>query len=106
MNRLKESFVFNVGKFDHFQEGPVSCVRISPDEKWFAFSTARGVSCVLEHNGSSVNRRILSHEHEGLKVTALQWNSSSTQLYVGDNTGRISVIRVASYLVSSSIYSS
>lgn len=81
------------------QEGPVTRVIISPDEKWFGFSTARGTSCVLEHNGSSVNRRILSSVHEGRVVTALQWNNSSSQLYLGDNSGQISVISVASYLV-------
>lgn len=80
------------------KEGPVTCVNISPDEKWFGFSTARGISCVLEQNGTSMNRRILSHVHEGRLVTALQWNNSSSQLYVGDNTGQISVISVASYL--------
>lgn len=80
------------------KEGPVLCVQISPDEKWFGFSTGRGISCVLEHHGSSVNRRILSHVHEGKKVTALQWNNSSTQLYVGDDSGQISVISVSSYL--------
>ncbi|XP_034245414.1 uncharacterized protein LOC117647650 [Thrips palmi] len=80
------------------KEGPVTCVTISPNEKWFGFSTARGTSCVLEHNGSSVNRRILSSVHEGREVTALQWNNSSSQLYVGDNSGQISVISVASYL--------
>ncbi|KAK3922506.1 Hermansky-Pudlak syndrome 5 protein-like protein [Frankliniella fusca] len=80
------------------KEGPVTCVQISPDEKWFGFSSARGLSCVLEHHGSSVNRRILSHVHEGKKVTALQWNNNSTQLYVGDDTGQISVISVSSYL--------
>lgn len=80
------------------KEGPVTRVIISPDEKWFGFSTARGISCVLEHNGSTVNRRILSSVHEGRVVTALQWNNSSSQMYVGDNSGQISVISVASYL--------
>lgn len=82
----------------------MACVKISPDEKWFGFATSRGISCVVEHNGTSLNRRILSHVHEGRLVTALQWNNCSNQLYVGDNTGQISVISVSSYLVRSSCF--
>lgn len=92
----RESFAFKA--LVPSKEGPITCVRISPDEKWFGFSTTRGVSCVLEHSGSAVNRRILSHVHEGRSVTALQWNNLSSQLYIGDNSGQISVISVSSYL--------
>lgn len=82
----------------------MTCVKISPDEKWFGFATSRGISCVVEHNGTSLNRRILSHVHEGRLVTALQWNNCSNQLYAGDNSGQISVISVSSYLVRSSCF--
>jgi hypothetical protein len=76
-------------------------VSVSPDEKFFAFSTVKGVVCVLEKSRSLKVRRIqMTLEHHGLEITALQWNVSGNELFVGDNCGKVSVIRASPFVVS------
>lgn len=40
------------------------------------------------------------NEHFGNLVTAMKWNEQCNELYVGDNTGKISVVINASFIVS------
>jgi hypothetical protein len=76
-------------------------VSISPDEKLFAFSTVKGVVCILEKSRSLKVRRIqMSLEHHGSDITALQWNASGNELFVGDDSGRVSVIKASPFVVS------
>jgi WD40 repeat protein len=75
-------------------------VSVSPDEKFFAFATLKGVVCILERNQSLKFRRMqMSVEHHGSEVTALQWNVCSSELFVGDDSGKISVISSSAFVV-------
>lgn len=74
---------------------------VSPDEKFFAFSTVKGVVCILEKSQSLKVRRIqMSLEHHGSDITALQWNISGNELFVGDDCGKVSVVRASPFGVS------
>jgi WD40 repeat protein len=75
-------------------------VSVSPDEKFFAFATLKGVVCILERSHSLKVRRIqMSVEHHNSEVTALQWNVYSNELFVGDDTGKVSVISASAFVV-------
>jgi hypothetical protein len=76
-------------------------VSVSPDEKFFAFSTMKGVVCIVERSQSLKVRRIqMSTEHHGSEVTAMQWNFCSSELFVGDDSGKISVVSPSAFVVS------
>jgi hypothetical protein len=88
-------------QYSILQEGSITQVSISPDEKFFAFSTMKGVVCILERSQSLKVRRIqLSAEHHCSEVTAMQWNLCSSELFVGDDSGKISVISASASVVS------
>ncbi|GFS95742.1 hermansky-Pudlak syndrome 5 protein [Nephila pilipes] len=76
------------------KEGPVCQAALSPDENVIAFATNRGVAIVMEHNaerGTAPPQRLqISFEHRGSIVTAMQWNISSSKIYIGDDKGRVS----------------
>jgi hypothetical protein len=83
------------------QDGSVTQVSVSPDEKFFAFSTMKGVVCLVERSQSLKVRRIqMSVEHQGSEVTAMQWNLCSSELFVGDGSGKISVVSASAFVVS------
>lgn len=73
---------------------------MSKDEKFIAFSTARGVACVYEWNIDDKAKLInKSVEHSGYTITELVWSDTCNQLYVGDSVGRLSVINVSMFMV-------
>ncbi|KDR22801.1 hypothetical protein L798_00714, partial [Zootermopsis nevadensis] len=81
------------------KEGSITQVSVSPDEKYFAFATVKGVVCILEQSQSLKFRRVqTSAEHHGSEVTALQWNACRSELFVGDDSGRISVISSSAFV--------
>lgn len=53
----------------------------------------------MEHNAergvAQPQRLQISFEHRGCVVTAMQWNISSSKIYVGDDKGKVSVISVS-----------
>lgn len=78
---------------------------ISPDEKLIAFASVKGTVCVLQRAETSTGTRCLNRsvEHDGAAVTALCWVQHSDQVFVGDSQGRLSVINVSLFMVSSFI---
>lgn len=72
-------------------EGVVSRVAISPDEKAVALATTRGTVCVVSLK-STPQLIAISMEHMYEQITCLCWNNNSTDIYVGDATGRVSVM--------------
>lgn len=73
---------------------------VSPDEKFFAFATLKGVVCILERSQSLKFRRIqMSVDHHGSEVTALHWNVCSSELFVGDDSGKISIVSASPFVV-------
>ncbi|KAL1459762.1 hypothetical protein WDU94_011717 [Cyamophila willieti] len=82
------------------QEGAVTNVTISPNEQLIAFSSFKGIVCVVEKTSkaSPTSMLIKSFEHSSSDVTDFVWTSSSSQLFVGDSLGRISVINTSLFL--------
>ncbi|XP_072747742.1 uncharacterized protein Pink [Anoplolepis gracilipes] len=72
-------------------EGVVSRVAISPDEKNVALATTRGAVCVMSLK-SNPQLIAISMEHMYEQITCLCWNNNSTDIYVGDAAGKVSVM--------------
>lgn len=78
------------------KEGSVIQVSISPDEKLIAFATVKGGVCILERSTSHGAKQVITTlDHQNAQITSLQWNEQNNELYVGDDTGKISVITVS-----------
>lgn len=77
--------------------------QISPDEKTVALATVRG-SIWLIILKPSIKLMIISNEHLGEKVTCLCWNDNSTEVYAGDDSGKISVSLVSNFIVITSLF--
>ncbi|XP_015121301.1 Hermansky-Pudlak syndrome 5 protein homolog isoform X2 [Diachasma alloeum] len=80
-------------------EGTVTHVQISPDEKTVALSTKRGSVCIITFKPLAKLLSI-SNEHLHETVTSLCWNSKSSEIYVGDNNGKISTIVLSIFTVN------
>lgn len=75
----------------------MSRVAISSDEKLFAFSTNRGTVCLVEVGSKNIQ---VYNEHLGTSITSMKWNEHTEELYVGDSTGKMSVVINANFIVS------
>ncbi|KAG5321543.1 HPS5 protein, partial [Acromyrmex heyeri] len=80
-------------------EGVVSRVAISPDEKTVALATTRGTVCLVSLK-STPQLISVSTEHIYKQITCICWNNNSTELYVGDAIGRISVMVLSIFTVN------
>lgn len=80
-------------------EGVVSRVAISPDEKTVALATTRGTVCVMSLK-STPQLIAISMEHMYEQITCLCWNNNSTDIYVGDTIGRVSVMVLSRFGVN------
>lgn len=76
---------------------------ISPDEKTVALATKRGSVCVINLK-PSVKLLSIANEHVGETITSLCWNAKSTEIYVGDNNGKISTVVLSIFTVSFGIF--
>ncbi|XP_018051433.1 PREDICTED: uncharacterized protein LOC108689248 [Atta colombica] len=80
-------------------EGVVSRVAISPDEKTVALATTRGTVCLVSLK-STPQLISVSTEHIYKQITCICWNNNSTELYVGDAIGKISVMMLSIFTVN------
>ncbi|XP_012223906.1 BLOC-2 complex member HPS5 homolog [Linepithema humile] len=80
-------------------EGVVSRVAISPDEKTVALATNRGTVCLVSLK-STPQLIAASMEHMYEQITCLCWNNNSTEVYVGDAVGKISVMVLSIFTVN------
>ncbi|XP_014605243.1 PREDICTED: Hermansky-Pudlak syndrome 5 protein homolog [Polistes canadensis] len=80
-------------------EGIVSLVSISPDEKIIALATTRGIVCLVTLK-PTIKLVATSNEHAYEKITCLCWNDNSSEIYVGDGTGKVSVIILSVFTVN------
>ncbi|XP_066596992.1 uncharacterized protein pink [Prorops nasuta] len=80
-------------------EGAVLCTSISPNEKTIAIATNRGIVCLIQFK---VAAKVIatSREHLGNRVTCLCWNNNNSELFVGDNIGRVSVMVLSIFSVN------
>ncbi|XP_034952200.1 Hermansky-Pudlak syndrome 5 protein homolog [Chelonus insularis] len=94
---IRESCVFQ--QLMPLSEGPVTHILISPDEKTVALSSKRGSVCVVSIK-PVFKLLSISNEHIGEIITCLCWNSKSSEIYVGDNNGKISTIILSIFTVN------
>ncbi|KAK2580248.1 hypothetical protein KPH14_012502 [Odynerus spinipes] len=80
-------------------EGIVSHVSISPDEKTIALATTRGVVCIVTLK-PTIKLVATSTEHAYEKITCLCWNDNSSEVYIGDGTGKVSVVVLSIFTVN------
>ncbi|XP_012279972.1 Hermansky-Pudlak syndrome 5 protein homolog isoform X2 [Orussus abietinus] len=73
-------------------QGAISRVLISPDEKKIALATIHGNICLVILKPTASKLVAVSTEHAGVRVTCLCWNDNSLELYIGDETGKISIM--------------
>ncbi|XP_053598208.1 uncharacterized protein LOC103570500 isoform X1 [Microplitis demolitor] len=79
-------------------EGPVTHVLISPDEKTLALSTKRGSICII--NIKPVKLLSIISNGRDTVITCLCWNEKSSEIYVGDNNGRVSTVVLSIFTVN------
>ncbi|EFN79664.1 Hermansky-Pudlak syndrome 5 protein-like protein [Harpegnathos saltator] len=82
-----------------FQEGAVSHVTISPDEKTIVLTTTRDTVCLVSLKPTPRLIAVLT-EHMYKQITCLCWNKNSTEVYIGDAVGRISVMVLSIFTVN------
>ncbi|KAL0111158.1 hypothetical protein PUN28_012816 [Cardiocondyla obscurior] len=80
-------------------EGVVSHVVISPDEKTLALATTRGTVCLVSLK-STPQLISVSTEHMYEKITCICWNNNSTEIFVGDAIGKVSVMVLSIFTVN------
>ncbi|KAF3419980.1 hypothetical protein E2986_04269 [Frieseomelitta varia] len=80
-------------------EGAVSCVLISPDEKIIALTTIRGLVCLVALKPTP-KLIAISNEHIHKQVNCLCWNDNSSELYIGDECGKVSVMVLSIFTVN------
>ncbi|XP_043799993.1 Hermansky-Pudlak syndrome 5 protein isoform X1 [Apis laboriosa] len=80
-------------------EGIVSRILISPDEKTIALTTARGIVClvILKPTPKLI---AISTEHIHKQINCLCWNDNSSEVYIGDENGKISVLVLSIFTVN------
>ncbi|XP_043684541.1 Hermansky-Pudlak syndrome 5 protein homolog isoform X1 [Vespula pensylvanica] len=80
-------------------EGIVSHVLISPDEKIIALATTRGIVCVVTLK-PTIKLIATSNEHAYEKIMCLCWNDNSSEIYIGDGTGKVSAIVLSVFTIN------
>ncbi|XP_078051093.1 WD40 repeat domain-containing protein pink [Augochlora pura] len=81
-------------------EGAVSRVLISPDEKVIALSTVRGAACLISLKPTA-KLITVSSEHINEQINCLCWNDTSSEVYIGDWNGKISVMVLPTFKFTS-----
>ncbi|KOC66318.1 Hermansky-Pudlak syndrome 5 protein like protein [Habropoda laboriosa] len=81
-------------------QGAVSRVLISPDEKTIALTTTRGAVCLVALKPTP-KLIATSTEHIHEQINCLCWNDNSSEIYIGDDNGIISVMVLSIFTVNS-----
>ncbi|XP_076621390.1 WD40 repeat domain-containing protein pink isoform X1 [Colletes latitarsis] len=80
-------------------EGAVSHVLISPDEKIIALATIRRVVCLVALKPTP-KLIAISMEHKNEQINCLCWNDNSSEIYIGDWNGKISIMTLSIFTVN------
>nr|XP_034196301.1 Hermansky-Pudlak syndrome 5 protein homolog isoform X2 [Osmia lignaria] len=80
-------------------EGSVSHVLISPDEKTIALTTTRGTVCLVALKPAP-KLLAISTEHIQEQINCLCWNDNSSEIYIGDGNGKVSVMVMSIFMVN------
>ncbi|XP_043915010.1 Hermansky-Pudlak syndrome 5 protein isoform X2 [Protopterus annectens] len=82
------------------KEGAISRVACCPhDEDYVAVATSQGFVVVWELNQErrgKPERVYVSSEHKGKQVTAMCWDTAILRIFVGDDIGKVSAIKINS----------
>ncbi|GAB6027004.1 Hermansky-Pudlak syndrome 5 [Chamberlinius hualienensis] len=76
------------------EEGSVGAIKISPNEKYVAVATNKGIVSIVQLEVTSKYLHV-SQDHCGYGVTCLCWSSSSDNLYIGDDKGKVTSINIS-----------
>lgn len=71
---------------------------MSPDEKTIALTTTRGVVCLVALKPSP-KLIAMSMEHVNEQINCLCWNDNSSEVYIGDENGKVSVMVLSIFTV-------
>lgn len=80
----------------------MTSIAISSSENFVAFSTNKGIVCIVELNENSNGKLITrTQDLSNYEITALCWIEDNAKLIllIGDNSGRVSSLKL-SFLVS------
>lgn len=79
------------------QDGAITRLAISQDERYIGFANGRGVVTATGCD-QALAVTSSSKEHAGNEVTAIVW--SGNMLFTGDDVGKISVLYLQNFIVS------
>ncbi|XP_005098197.1 uncharacterized protein LOC101848352 [Aplysia californica] len=85
--------------FGDTEASPVCQVSLSPGDQHIGVALSTGQVAVFElriEKRAKPERVRLTHDHAGRQVKAFVWDAISSKLFVGDDTGKISIIFVPS----------
>ncbi|XP_065215075.1 uncharacterized protein pink [Planococcus citri] len=80
------------------KESAVTHVSISSSENFIAFSTNKGILCILELNEINCGKLVIrSDDLSDSEISTLCWTDDNNKptLYVGDSTGRVSFLKLS-----------
>lgn len=80
-------------------EGAVTRLLISPDEKTIALATTRGSVCLVALKPTP-KLIVVSTEHVHEQINCLCWSDNSTEIYIGDGAGKVSVMVLTIFTVN------
>ncbi|KAJ8675429.1 hypothetical protein QAD02_011215 [Eretmocerus hayati] len=86
-------------------EGAMCQAQISPDEKSIALATVRGSICLVSLK-PNIKLLTVSTEHVGEKITSLCWNDNSSEVFAGDENGKVTVTVLPSFTYVNGMFQS
>ena len=84
-----EKVIYNIDE-NKISENYQSSITISPDQKYFAFGTDKGMIYIININDGNIEYSINNNKGSG-SVTGICWNPNNSKIYVGDSKGFISI---------------
>jgi hypothetical protein len=86
------------------QDGTITRLAISSDEKHIGFANGKGIVTVTpcDQSLSSSHSVVTSKEHQNNEVTAMFFTTN--MLFTGDDIGKIAVLQLRNFLVSTFIF--
>ena len=67
-----------------------SCITISPDKKYFAVGSNKGMIYIVNISDGNINSAINNNRGSG-SITTLNWRPNKSEIYAGDSNGFLSI---------------
>ena len=84
-----EKVIYNIDE-KKISENYQSSITISPDKKYFAFGTDKGMIYIININDGNIEYSINNNKGSN-SVTGICWNPNNSKIYVGDSNGFLSI---------------